>query len=41
VTMLGRVDFARFATTYALTEVPLMLVGVALFRRWQARAAGA
>jgi BASS family bile acid:Na+ symporter len=41
VTMLGRVDFARFATTYALTEVPLMLVGVALFRRWQATGAAA
>jgi bile acid:Na+ symporter, BASS family len=41
VTLLGRVDFARFATTYALTEVPLMLMGIALFRRWQAIAAGA
>jgi BASS family bile acid:Na+ symporter len=33
VTLLGRVDFARFATTYFLTELPLMLVAVALFRR--------
>ena len=41
VTLLGRVDFARFATMYALTEVPLMLAGVALFRRWQAKAADA
>jgi predicted Na+-dependent transporter len=41
VTLLGRIDFARFATTYALTEVPLMLMGVAVFRRWQAIAAGA
>jgi BASS family bile acid:Na+ symporter len=33
VTLLGRVEFARFATTYALTEIPLMLAAVALFRR--------
>jgi bile acid:Na+ symporter, BASS family len=33
VTLLGRVEFARFAVTYALTEIPLMLVAVALFRR--------
>jgi hypothetical protein len=39
--VLGRVEFARFATTYALTEIPVMLVAVALFRRWQARAADA
>ena len=26
VTMLGRVEFARFAYTYFLTELPLMLV---------------
>ena len=32
VTLLGRVDFARFAATYALTEIPVMLVAVALFR---------
>ena len=36
VTMLGRVEFARFAYTYFLTEVPLMLVAAALFRRRQA-----
>jgi BASS family bile acid:Na+ symporter len=35
VTMLGRVEFARFAYTYFLTELPLMLVAVALFRRRQ------
>jgi BASS family bile acid:Na+ symporter len=35
VTLLGRVEFARFATTYALVEVPLMLGAVALFRHEQ------
>jgi bile acid:Na+ symporter, BASS family len=33
VTMLGRVEFARFAYTYFLTELPLMLLAAALFRR--------
>ena len=33
VTLLGRVEFARFALTYFLTEIPLMLMAVALFRR--------
>jgi bile acid:Na+ symporter, BASS family len=33
VTMLGRVEFARFAYTYFLTELPLMLVAAVLFRR--------
>jgi bile acid:Na+ symporter, BASS family len=33
ITMLGRVEFARFAYTYFLTELPLMLVAVTLFRR--------
>ena len=32
VTLLGRVEFARFATTYFLTELPLMLLAIALFR---------
>ena len=32
VTLLGRVEFARFATTYFLTELPLMLVAIAVFR---------
>ncbi|MBV8375381.1 MAG: hypothetical protein JO279_00095 [Verrucomicrobia bacterium] len=36
VTLLGRIDFARFATTYFLTEVPLMLLAVFAFRRVQA-----
>ena len=35
VTMLGRVEFARFAYTYFLTELPLMLLAAALFRRRQ------
>ncbi|HVH25482.1 MAG TPA: hypothetical protein VM818_01940 [Vicinamibacterales bacterium] len=38
VTLLGRVEFARFATTYALVEVPLMLGAVTLFRRHDQRA---
>jgi len=33
VTLLGRVEFARVAYTYFLTEMPLMLIAVALFRR--------
>jgi bile acid:Na+ symporter, BASS family len=33
VTLLGRIEFARFATTYFLTELPVMLVAIALFRR--------
>ena len=33
VTLLGRVEFARFAYTYFLAELPLMLVAVGLFRR--------
>jgi len=33
VSMLGRVEFARFAYTYFLIEVPLLLCAVALFRR--------
>jgi BASS family bile acid:Na+ symporter len=33
VTLLGRVEFARFAYTYFLSEIPLMLVAVAWFRR--------
>ncbi len=35
VTLLGRVEFAQFAVTYALTEIPLMLIAIALFRRQQ------
>ena len=33
ITTLGRVEFARFAYTYFLTELPLMLIAIALFRR--------
>jgi BASS family bile acid:Na+ symporter len=33
VTLLGRVEFARFAYTYFITEIPLMLAAIALFRR--------
>jgi BASS family bile acid:Na+ symporter len=32
ITMLGRVEFARFAYTYFLTELPLMLLAAVLFR---------
>ena len=32
VTLLGRAEFALFATTYFLTELPLMLLGVTGFR---------
>ena len=35
VTVLGQVAFAQFAVIYALTEVPLMLAAIALFRRQQ------
>lgn len=35
VTLAGRVEFALFATTYFLTEAPLMLVAVVWFRRSQ------
>ena len=34
VTLLGRVDFALFATAYFLTEMPLMLLAIAVFRAW-------
>jgi BASS family bile acid:Na+ symporter len=39
VTLLGRVEFARFAYTYFLIEMPLMLAAIALFRTTAARAA--
>jgi BASS family bile acid:Na+ symporter len=35
VTLLGNVEFARFAGVYFLTEIPVMLIIVALFRRVQ------
>jgi BASS family bile acid:Na+ symporter len=33
VTLAGRVEFAMFATTYFLTEAPLMLAAATVFRR--------
>jgi BASS family bile acid:Na+ symporter len=39
VTLLHRTDFAVFATTYFVTELPLMLVGIAGFRAAEARRA--
>jgi BASS family bile acid:Na+ symporter len=39
VSILGRVDFAVFATTYFLSELPLALAAVVVFRRTFARAA--
>jgi bile acid:Na+ symporter, BASS family len=38
VTVLGRTDFAVFASLYFLTELPLMLAAAAAWKRWQARA---
>jgi ACR3 family arsenite efflux pump ArsB len=38
VTVLGRLEFARFAYTYFLTELPLMLAAVVFFRRRHAQA---
>jgi BASS family bile acid:Na+ symporter len=35
VTLAGRVEFAVFAMTYFLTELPLMLAAIAVFRRSQ------
>src|SRR5262249_45474305 len=37
VAILGRVEFAQFAVTSPLTEIPLMLAAIALFRRWHER----
>lgn len=37
VTLLERVDYAAFGVVYFLTEVPLLLGGVALYRRRQTR----
>jgi BASS family bile acid:Na+ symporter len=36
ITILGRLEFARFVAAYAVVEVPLMLTAVALFR-WSQR----
>ena len=37
VTLLGRTEFAAFASVYFLTELPLMLAAVAVWRRMQVR----
>lgn len=34
VTLLGRTEFAVFASVYFLTELPIMLAAVAAWRRW-------
>ncbi len=39
VTMLGRTEFALFGSIYFLTELPLMLTAVAIWRRGRGRAA--
>jgi hypothetical protein len=39
VTILGRLEFARFAAAYAFVELPLMLTAVFLFRRAQGTSA--
>jgi BASS family bile acid:Na+ symporter len=36
VALLGRIEFARVATAYLLTELPMLLGAVAVFRRVQA-----
>ncbi|MCM3880551.1 MAG: hypothetical protein ND807_10630, partial [Vicinamibacterales bacterium] len=36
VTILGRVEFARFGITYFMTEAPMMLLVAAAFRRRRA-----
>jgi bile acid:Na+ symporter, BASS family len=38
VTLLGRVEFARFAYTYFLTEIPIMMTAIAVMRRVAASA---
>ena len=35
LTLAGRVEFAVFATTYFLTEIPLMLCAIVVYRRWR------
>jgi ACR3 family arsenite efflux pump ArsB len=39
VAVLGRTDFAAFASVYFLTELPIMLGAAAVWRRWHAGAA--
>ena len=41
ITLLGRLEYAVFAAVYFLTEVPLLFVAVALYRRWWAGASEA
>jgi BASS family bile acid:Na+ symporter len=36
VTLLGRTEFAAFASVYFLTELPLLLIAVAAWRWWDA-----
>jgi BASS family bile acid:Na+ symporter len=40
VTILGRVEFAAFATTYFLTEAPLLVIAILLFRASHGTARG-
>ena len=35
VTLAGRVEFASFAATHFLTEIPLMLCAIGVYRRWR------
>ena len=35
LTLAGRIEFALFATTYFLTEIPLMLCAIVVYRRWR------
>ena len=35
LTLAGRIEFALFATTYFLTEIPLMLCAIVVYRRRQ------
>jgi ACR3 family arsenite efflux pump ArsB len=35
LTLAGRAEFAAFATTYFLTEIPLMLCAIVIYRRWR------
>ena len=38
VTLSGRVEFAIFGTAYFVTELPMMLGAIAIYRRMQTRA---
>jgi BASS family bile acid:Na+ symporter len=41
VMLLGRVEFGRFVTAYALVEIPILLCAVAAFRKYVAQRAPA